>query len=189
MPVEVLPEITIVWPEEWKQSTKRVLLDLDGVVVSYDFASLVWDKFHVRIDPTRIFAYNLADVLGVSSKEINDMFHTQLWGNPQFNDDALEVLSDWNSKGYEIVIYSNRVKYMGEFGLAKWLIENKIPYSRINGGEGNYDFHIDDRPEKLCDTDSKVKLLYSQPWNLLCLNIKRKLTRINSWQEIKEVVG
>lgn len=166
----------------------RILVDIDGVIVSYDFQALVWEKFHVMIDPRKIFAYNLADVLGVSSEKIDEMFCDQVWGLPNFNDGAVEVLSEWKSRGYEIVIFSNRVKYMGYKGLAGWLVDYKIPFSGIDDGQGEYFAHIDDRPEKLCNTNSKIKLLYSQPWNLECFNIENNLIRVRDWQEIKEVI-
>ena len=174
--------------EQWVEKRKpRLLLDIDGVVVKYDFVGLVKRYFGVDIETKAIFAYNLADVLGVSSKEIDNMFQEQVWGKPIFMDNALDTLTEI-SKIYEIIIYSNRIKYMGEMGLAKWLIENHIPFEGIDYGQGEYDFHIDDRPEKLEDTDSIIKLLYTQPWNKGCLNIQKNLIRVNSWFEISNVV-
>jgi len=161
-----------------------LLLDIDGVVVKYDFAGLVKRYFKVDIEPESIFAYNLADVLGVSSKEIDDMFQEQVWGKPVFMDNALDTLNEI-SKIYEIIIYSNRIKYMGEMGLVTWLVDNQILFDGIDYGQGKYAFHIDDRPEKLEDTDSTVKLLYTQPWNVGCLNIKKNLKRVNNWYEIR----
>ena len=169
------------------ETRRRILVDVDGVIVSYDFTDLVWEKFHIRINPHHIFAYNLADVLGVTSKAIDEMFFDQVWGKPEFIKGAIETLSEWKSK-YEIVIYSNRVKYMGYDGLTRWLIDSGVPFSGITGGQGFYAFHIDDRPKKLCDTNSSVKLLFTQPWNLRCLNIENRLTRVNSWQEIRDIV-
>ena len=165
----------------------RLLLDIDGVVVKYDFAALVKKYFGVDIEPKDIFAYNLADVLGVSSEEIDNMFQEQVWGKPIFMGNALEVLNEIEQV-YEIIVYSNRVKYMGEFDLAVWLIDNEIPFDGIDNGQGKYDFHIDDRPEKLEDTNSSVKLLYSQPWNEGCLNIKNNLIRVKNWEGIRDYV-
>ena len=184
MPVEVFPEMTIVWPKIRKLS---LLLDIDGVVAKYDFVGLVKRYFGVDIEPKAIFAYNLADVLGVSSKEIDNMFQEQVWGKPVFMDNALDTLNEI-SKIYEIIIYSNRIKYMGEMNLAKWLIDYKIPFEGIDYGQNEYDFHVDDRPEKLEGTNSSIKLLYTQPWNEGCLNIKNNLTRVNNWGEIKRRV-
>ncbi len=167
----------------------RLLLDIDGVVVKYDFIGLVKRYFNVDIEPKAIFAYNLADVLGVSSKEIDNMFQEQVWGEPVFMDNAFDVLNEIKQI-YEIIIYSNRIKYMGEAGLVKWLVDYQIPFEGVDYGQGVYDIHIDDRPEKLEDTISSVKLLYTQPWNEGCLNIKNNLKRIYNWYEIRhELLG
>ena len=174
--------------EQWEEIRKpRLLLDIDGVIVTYDFVGLVKRYFNVDIEPKAIFAYNLADVLGVSSKEIDNMFQEQVWGKPIFMDNALDTLSEI-SKIYETIIYSNRIKYMGEIGLVKWLVDNHIPFKGIDYGQSKYDFHIDDRPEKLEDTNSSIKLLYTQPWNKECLNIKKNLKRVNNWYEIRRIL-
>uniref|UniRef100_A0A6M3LEJ0 Uncharacterized protein n=1 Tax=viral metagenome TaxID=1070528 RepID=A0A6M3LEJ0_9ZZZZ len=169
-------------PKETKRP--RLLLDIDGVVVKYDFVGLVKRYFGVDIEPKAIFAYNLADVLGVSSREIDDMFQEQVWGKPDFIDNALDILHEVKQI-YEIIVYSNRVKYMGEFELCKWLIDRHIPFEGIDCGKGVYDYHVDDRPEKLEDTISFIRLLYTQPWNEGCLNIKGNLKRVNNWDEIR----
>ena len=182
MVMKVKSKPKIAWPEIRKP---RLCLDIDGVVVKYDFVGLVKRYFKVDIEPEAIFAYNLADVLGVSSKEIDDMFQEQVWSKPAFMGNALDTLNEI-SKIYEIIIHSNRVKYMGVAGLAQWLIDNKIPFEGIDCGQDKYDFHIDDRPEKLEDTDSSVKLLYTQPWNIKCYNVKNNLIRVNNWYEIRQ---
>ncbi len=168
---------------------RRLLIDIDGVICEYDFPKIVWGKFHVKIKATDIYAYNISDTLGVSQQKVDEMFQEQVHGKPDFVKDAIETLREWQSKDYELVIFSNRVKYMGYRGLERWLIEWGVPYDVIDGGQGKYDFHIDDRPSKLQDTDSKVKLLYSRPWNEGCLNLMGNLIRVNSWQEIRDYVS
>jgi 5'(3')-deoxyribonucleotidase len=163
---------------------QQLLLDIDGVVVEYDFTGLVRRYFGVDVEPQSIFAYNLSDVLGVSSKEIDNMFYEQVWGNPIFIEDSIEVLNEIKQH-YEIIVYSNRFKIMGMFELTKWLIDNKIPFDGVSCGDDKYSFHIDDRPEKLEDTNSSIKLLYTQPWNIKCHNIKNNLIRVNNWQEVR----
>jgi len=168
----------------------RLLLDLDGVIVQYNFPLLVKNFFGVDLSSQAIFAYDLADVLGVAPSVINIMFREQVYGEPNFIDGSLSILKEWKAKGYEIIIFSNRVKYMGEAGLAQWLIDNAIPFDGIDViGSGNYDFHIDDSPGKLAATDSGVKLLYNQEWNKRCLDIRNQFYRVSSWQEIKLIVG
>jgi len=192
MPVEVLPEMTIVWPIELpyklEPRKKRICIDIDGCICEYDFPKIVKNFFGVDLSKHMIFAYDLADVLGVSPSLIKTMFKEQVYGKPNLIEGAIETLTEWRSMGYELVIFSNRIKYMGEFGLASWLVEYQIPFSDIDVGLGEYDLHIDDSPSKLMATDSTIKLLYTQPWNTRCHNITGKLMRVNSWAEIKKFV-
>ena len=175
-------------PYKLEPRKRRLCIDLDGCVVQYDFHKIVKNFFGVDISPTMIFAYDLADVLGVAPYIINTMFQEQVYGRPNFILGAIETLKEWKAKDYELIIYSNRVKYMGYTGLAEWLIEYKIPFSGIDGGQGSYDVHIDDSPSKLMVTDSRIKLLYTQPWNTRCHNITGKLMRVNNWQEVRDYV-
>ncbi len=181
-PTKVYPELTIVWP---KMGVKRICVDLDGVVCEYDFPKIVKNFFGVDISPMAIFAYDLADVLGVSPILINVMFQEQVYGKPNLIEGAVETLKEWKQEGYEINIFSNRIKYMGKDRLTQWLVENQIPFTDIDGGNGEYYAHIDDSPSKLKSTNSKLKLLYNQSWNKRCLNIEKDLIRVNNWQEIK----
>jgi len=193
MPVEVLPEMTLVMPKvkdlfanvKWN---KRICLDLDGCICEYDFPRIVKGFFGVDLSAQMIFAYDLADVLGVAPALINTMFKEQVYGRPNFVEGAIETLKEWKSKKYELVIFSNRVKYMGYEGLAKWLIEWRIPFSGIDGGQGSYDVHIDDSPSKLMATNSRIKLLFDQPWNQRCHNITGKLIRVKNWEGVKAYV-
>ena len=163
----------------------RLCLDLDGVICEYQFDKIVKSFFGIDLSARMIFAYNLADVLGVAPALINTMFKEQVYGKPNLVEGALDTLKEWKSKGFELIIYSNRVKYMGYEGLARWLIEYQIPFSGIDGGKGEYDVHIDDSPSKLMGTNSKLKLLYDRPWNERCLNITGELCRVYNWAEVK----
>mgnify|MGYP001574032515 CR=1 FL=1 len=187
LPVEVRPEVTIVWSKVWSKKLFRICIDLDGVICGYDFPKIVKNFFGVDLSAEMIFAYDLADVLGVAPLVIDAMFREQVYGKPTFVEGAIDTLREWESKGYELVIYSNRVKYMGYEGLEKWLIDWKIPFTGIDGGGRFYDIHIDDSPAKLMATDSKIKLLFDQPWNQRCHNITGKLRRVKSWREVRNV--
>lgn len=195
MTTELLEKQHIDWlpkqEERWDTfPSKRLLIDIDGCICEYDFPKIVKNFFGVDLSSQAIFAYDLADVLGVAPTLINLMFAKQVYGPPNFIDGSLEILREWKSKGYELTIFSNRVKYMGEPNLAKWLVDNKIPFNGIDvEGTGRYDYHIDDSPGKLASTLSTFKLLYNQPWNERCLDINKCLQRVTSWQEIKEIVG
>ncbi len=193
MPVEILPEVTFVFPKDlfagisWNIS---ILIDIDGVICEYDFPRIVKEKFDILLDPESIFAYDLADVLGVSPVDIDNMFRGQVYGPARFIKGSLEVLNQWQDKGYDIEIFSNRVKYMGKDGLIQWLIGNNIPFNGIDlNGKGRYDYHIDDSPGKLASTDSLHKILFNHPWNRRCLDIHKLFNRVFSWEEIKTLVS
>lgn len=193
MPVEVSPEMTIVWPKECLYKLEpvprlRLCLDLDGCICEYDFPKIVKNFFGVDLSAQMIYAYDLADVLGVAPILIDTMFREQVFGKPHFVEGAIDTLKEWKSKGHALVIYSNRTKYMGYEGLAQWLIDWQIPFSGIDGGLGAYDIHVDDSPAKLMATNSDHKLLFDQPWNRKCHNITGKLQRVKSWQEINQEV-
>lgn len=187
MPVEILPELTLIMPK-FTKNTMRICIDLDGVVCEYDFPKIVKDFFGVDLSAKAIFAYDLADVLGIAPALINAMFTEQVYGKPNLIEGALVALREWQAEGHELVIFSNRIKYMGREGLISWLIGWNIPFNKIDGGQGEYDVHIDDSPGKLMSTNSKLKLLYNQPWNEQCRNITGKLKRVKSWKEIKNEV-
>ena len=191
-PTVVMPEMTVVWPDietevVWP-NRKRICIDLDGVVCEYDFPKIVKEHFGVKIKGQEIYAYDLPDVLGVSQEDINTMFQEQVQGRPQFIRGSVETLFMWKCKGYKLTIFSNRTKYMGYDGLMKWLRYWHIPFTDIDGGKDEYDVHIDDSPAKLMLTNSKTKLLFTQPWNKRCLNITGQLIRVKNWQEVRENV-
>ena len=194
MPVVIYPEVTLTFPKiedhlEGVIWVKRICVDLDGVVCEYDFPKMVKNFFGVDISKYMIKAYDLADLLGVSSFAINRMFKEQVYGRPTFIEDAIDTLQEWKSKGHEIIIYSNRIKYMSYEELLKWLIDWQVPFTGINNGQDAYDIHIDDYPKKLRDSNSKLMLLYDQPWNRDCLNIEGILERVYNWAEIKSKVS
>ena len=170
--------------------TKKLLVDIDGVIVEYPFPKMVKNFFGVDISKKAIFAYDLADVLGVAPILINTMFRDQVYGKANFIDGSREVLEEWYNRGYDIGIFTNRTKYMSRIDLLKWLKDNNIPFHGIDEkGKGSYHFHIDDSPGKLASTMSEVKLLYAQPWNEHCHDIKKQFTRVSSWEEVKGIVG
>ena len=175
--------------QSFKRNKPSLLLDIDGVVVQYDFNKIVKEHFGVDISRFTIYAYDLADWLGVSQNAIDDMFREQVWGTPIFIDNALDVLQKIKPC-YNIVVFSNRVKFMGYFGLLEWLLKWGIPFDGIDvNGEGCYDYHIDDRPKKLLETDSKMKLLFNQTWNAGCLDIEHRLKRVYTWEEVYNEVA
>ena len=142
-------------------------------------------------------SYSLEDSLGVSSRSVDEMFLAETHAPPNLVEDSIETLQHFVDNGYEIIVYSMRVRYMSESGLSSWLIRYGIPHSRImhnseltSRAAGYIDYHIDDSPKKLIDLGqvSNHKLLFDCPWNRNCMNIYNIVRRVYSWKEIKEVV-
>lgn len=176
----------------------KILLDIDGVVCHYDFSAITKKHFGVAIPNESIYTYSIEDSLGVSTKEVERMFDIETWSPPNFVKDSTEILEEFTDKGYNIIIYSSRIKFMGMKGLVDWLNTYGIPYSNIidkesmlRFGVNNVDYHIDDSPTKLMNLGNltKNKLLFDTPWNKQCLNIHNKLVRVYSWSEIREIVN
>ncbi len=167
----------------------RLLIDVDGVITRYPFKQLAKKHFNVDLNELAIYAYDLADVLGISEIAVNLMFKEQVFGKPLFIENALPTLRNLYNK-HEVVIYTNRTKYMSLDELTNWLIENEIPFNGIDvQGTGAYDFHVDDSPAKLMKTNSKIKLLFNQSWNRRCLDITKSLKRVYSWNDVLEQIG
>lgn len=185
----ILPSLDLSWLNtSTYDKSERICMDLDGCICEYDFPKIVKNFFGVDLSSQAIFAYDLADVLGVAPVLINTMFKEQVYGKPNLVEGAIETLKEWKLKGYELIIFSNRVKYMGYEGLTHWLIDWQIPFNDIDGGQGEYFIHIDDSPAKLMATDSKIKLLFDQPWNRRCHNITGELIRMKNWEGIRTYV-
>jgi 5'(3')-deoxyribonucleotidase len=162
-----------------------ILVDIDGVIVEYDFKALFKKYFNADLPVNGIFAYDLADVAGVSPIEIDEMFKEQVWGEPQFIDGAMETLTAWKGK-HTIGIISNRLRYMSLLDLTNWLLKYKIPFDFVlNTTPPPADYHIDDSPAKLMKAGAKHKLLFTQEWNKRCLNITGELKRVTDWGEIR----
>jgi uncharacterized HAD superfamily protein len=167
----------------------KILVDVDGVIVKYNFGLLVKKYFGIDLSPMSIYAYDLADVLGVSEIAINTMFKEQVYGRATFMPSALSTLQSWYNK-HEIIIGTNRTHYMTTKELVTWLTENNIPFHGIDETlSDKYDFHIDDSPRKLAGTNSQIKLLFNAPWNTRCLDIQKKFKRVFSWDDIAELVA
>ncbi len=174
---------------------KQLLVDLDGVVTQYDFPKLLRKYFDVSIKSEDIYAYSIEDVLGVSAKDISMMFAKEVFSPPRFIKGALDALEYFTTEDFDVGIYSNRIQYTKVEGLRDWLEKYKIPFTSIITEQTLPSYihaFVDDSPAKLMLVDDAVRvknlLLFSQPWNKKCLNIKGRIRRISGWKEIKELI-
>jgi len=170
----------------------NIICDLDGVVIEYDFPTLIGKYFGVRIAQKDIHAYSLEDCLGVGSDVVREMFSKEVHNKPLFVPGAINALTYFMSRDWQVYILTNRLYFMSEEALERFLDLYCIPYTGIINGEiPDYaSFHIDDSPQKLMDTRERTRighsLLFSRLWNKKCKNITGELERVRNWKEIKE---
>ncbi len=171
----------------------NILVDIDGVVAKYNFKAMLMKHFGITVPDSWIYAYSIEDCLGLPSQDVWRMFVEEAKEPPAFIDGAQDALKKLIRK-HTIYIYTNRVKIMGAAPLRQWLNDNHIPHDALYFNDlvhsDTYDYHIDDSPQKLMDTNGAVrhKLLFDQPYNRKCKNITGKLQRVADWAEVLEVI-
>ncbi len=176
----------------------NLLIDVDGVICKYPFHKLTKQYFGVKILNTEIISYSLEEVLGVPTEDVSRMFSEACWLPAQFINRSVETLERLYEAGHGITIYSNRIHFMSEGDLYRWLTENKIPFDKILNPAaqttmfaGKYDFHVDDSVTKLLALRAITsrRLLFDQPWNRNCRNILGLLERVRGWRQVEEKIN
>ena len=182
----------IVVPEKVEMN---LLIDLDGVVCAYDFPYLTQKYFGVTIPNNGIYTYSIEDSLGVPSKDVIDMFDVEVHSPPNTIRWAKTALEGFIAADYDVGIFTSRLTWMTIAELRDWLDKYEIPYTSIitNSTLPSYAHaHVDDSPTKLMNVaraiEVKHSILYTNPWNVNCLNITGTLKRAKNWKEVKEIV-
>jgi len=175
----------------------RLLIDIDGVICTYDFPALTKKYFGVSVPNNSIWTYSLEESLGVSTEEVVAMFEEVAFEEPKFTHKALESLGELVRRDHYVWLYSNRIHFMGHQLLSDWVWDNNIPHigvvrniEKFKDLWGYVDYHIDDSPTKLMNLGdfTNHKLLFSRPWNCRCLDIQNQLTRVMNWDDIMEIL-
>lgn len=179
-----------------KEKMKNLIVDIDGCICRYDFPKLLNKYFGVAIPNSGIFTYSLEDSLGVPPKMVEDMFAAEVYNEPNMIPGARSALKGFISRGYDVLILSNRLHWMTVDELGDWLDTWCILYTDVIGdGElpSYVHAHIDDSPHKLLCVDEKTKvkhrILFTCPWNEQCLDILGKFERADNWKEVRRLVN
>ena len=175
---------------------RNLLVDIDGVICQYDFPRLTKQYFGVEIPNEGIYTYSLEDALGVPSKAVGDMFAKEVFAKPNFVDGAVNYLKYFLDNGYTVNIYSKRLHWMTQEELGNWLDKWGIPYTDVINGGGDLPSYIhgyvDDSPTKLLKIDEQTTvkhlILFSNPWNVHCLDILGKFERAKNWLEVRRIL-
>lgn len=174
--------------------SKNIICDLDGAVVEYDYPKMIKKHFGVSILPEWINCHNLEDALGLPPKGIEKMFIEEDKEAPNFIPGAINALLELKGQGFNIVLFSRRVKLMGFVGLYKWVVNWGIPFYNLAKDYADLPAFavaaIDDRPSKLLKIDAVTRvdklILYPQPRNERCHDILGKFTWVRNWKDILE---
>lgn len=181
---------------------KRIMIDMDDVMVIKGFENLV-EKFlghKIDIKGTNFFAQ---DLLGDRKDEFFEEFKTvNMYDYVEIIDGAYEVIKELNEKHDVYIVTAYIWRDVPEFSgsILKFKFDYLMrefpfldPYKYIfayNKTIIDFDVRIDDRLKNL-EGSSGQKLLYSAFHNgsISDNELKEKdVTRVSSWEEIKEIL-
>lgn len=171
--------------------SKNLIVDVDGVIAEFDFPNLLGQYMGVRLPTAKVNTFDLSNLLGVSKVAIKEMFEAEVFNHQQIVIGASYYLRSFMQKGFDILIFSDRLQWMTKEELGDWLEEQGVPFSEVIDRDSLPSFavaHIDDRPAKLMEVWETIKvnklLLFDRPWNRRCMNITGRLTRVKNWKQI-----
>ncbi len=175
---------------------KTLIIDIDGTVAQYDFSVLLKKYFGVSLPNDMIMCYSIEECLGVTEAEVRAMFKKECYAPANMIPGARTALERFMAKDYEVDILSHRLNFMSQMELEDWLGQNNIPFSSVitfNSLPSYAHAAIDDSPTKLLrigtNTTVGKLILYEQPWNCRCHDIKNKFTWVKNWQQVVEEVN
>jgi uncharacterized HAD superfamily protein len=180
-------------------------IDIDGVIIDFidEFIRFYRKKYprFRKLRKSHIRSYDLGSILGLQRDEINELVeHTIINGKFELNEGADRVLREIS--GDNIYICTSRPPRHHDRTL-KMLDNFDIPYRKILfKPEGRkleallmempgFDLFIEDNVAEAIRLSRLVKqvLVFKQPWNEGCLNVRRTLKYVNNWDEILTAVN
>lgn len=176
-------------------SKGNIICDLDGVVCQYDFAEITRKRWGMSIPNKGIYCYSIEDALGVSAREVQEVFEAEIFSPPNFIPGAVQTLKWLIASDYNIQILTNRLHFIDKDKLSAWMEKYGIPYHDVIDFKSlpNYAHAmIDDSPTKLMNVADETKvnelILFSNPWNEHCLNVHGRLVRARNWAEVRRII-
>jgi uncharacterized HAD superfamily protein len=112
---------------------KTIYVDLDDVLcqAARRFLIIVERDFGKRIGFEELTDFDVGDACGLSPSERDELYRIVHRADELMSmepiGDAVEVLTDWAERGYEIAIVTGRPPWCGEVSLA-WLANHRIPH-------------------------------------------------------------
>jgi uncharacterized protein len=178
-------------------------IDVDNVLAETTGIFLAeLNKFYgTSISPNDLHFYDIEPILGLSHEETKPFFH-KLFKERKLMDcpviaGAKEAVIELKKK-YDIYIVTSRPKEHEEQTI-EWLKKMAVPYDHVEHSierlkhkfttEHQIKIFIeDDLEQAIYMAESGVKtFLIDYPWNQT-LDIKKRLIRVNGWQDIKKAL-
>ncbi|MBD3170049.1 MAG: hypothetical protein GF307_11240 [candidate division Zixibacteria bacterium] len=181
-------------------------VDIDGVIV--DFISEFIKAYHKRyprfrkIKKEMIARHNIGSIIGLFDEEIIDLIeHTTLFHELPLIEGADITLTKLAEEN-DIYICTARPEHHRERTI-DMLSQYNIPYKKLIFRGRNkklevilkelprFDIFIEDNIAEAIHLSKLVKrvLVFRQPWNDNCLNVRKTLKYVSSWDEIYEAIG
>ncbi|MCP4632135.1 MAG: hypothetical protein GY855_04350 [candidate division Zixibacteria bacterium] len=179
-------------------------VDIDGVIV--DFISQFITAYHKKYPRLRkikkedICRHSIESVLGLFEEEVHELIeHTTLFYKFPLIDGACETLTKLADNN--IFICTSRPERHRQLTI-NMLKEYKIPHKKlIFRGNGNkldvllkemphFDIFIEDNIGESISLSKLVKqvLVFRQPWNANCLNVRKTLKYVDNWDEVYDAI-
>jgi len=177
----------------------NIALDIDGVIIDFvsSFISLAEKRFDQPIKYEDIYCHDISQALALPKKDLYSLFHETLFRNHfRLIDGALDGITALNKDHNIYLITSRHERY--KKSTMQLLDNHRISYNDIYFSQfmkkHQVDIHFDvfvedcvDEAVNLSQRNCQV-LLYNQPWNTRCLNMKNLFKRVYNWDDIiKEV--
>ena len=181
----------------------RIGLDLDGVLADLisETLSIYRLSYRKTVIKSEVTSWDyFLKRRGISTAEQSDLFN-RAWNHssPRLEEECIpQVLKALKLLGHSITILTHRHKDT-HASVFRWISTNQLPYDNLlflSNKEDKMDYPIDvlvdDHPktaEKAINHPSKTLLLKSQPWNRNTKITLPNVRRIESLEELLEVVN
>jgi uncharacterized HAD superfamily protein len=180
-------------------------VDIDGVIVDFitEFIKAYHKKYprFKKITKENIRCHNIGSMLGLFDEEITDLIeYTTIYTKFPLIEGADKVLYEL-ALDNNIIICTSRPERHYEYTI-KLLRDYDIPYNKlIFRGNGKkldvilkemprFDIFIEDNIAEAVNLSKLVKqvLVYRQPWNEKCLNVRGNLKFVDNWEQINQAI-
>ncbi len=179
-------------------------VDIDGVIVDFisEFIRFYHKKYprYKKLKKEHICRHSIESVLGIFAEEVYELIeNTTLYGDFKLIDGADTVLRELED--HNVFICTSRPERHRE-KTVKLLEKYQIPHKKLIFRGNNkkldvllremprFDIFIEDNIAECIHLSKLVKrvLVFRQPWNSNCLNVRGTLKYVDSWDQVRDEI-